>query len=835
MKGVLVPIERVPDPVFAEKMVGDGISIDPLEGVLRAPCSGVIQNIHNSLHAITIQTPEQLEILLHIGLDTVTLKGEGFTPLVKVGDHVKTGDDLIHFDIELVGLKAPSLLTQMVITTMEKVKKLKPSKPGAVSSGEIVCTITPTKEVKQVETKDLELVTVESEPIYLPNPVGLHARPAAVLSKLAKQFSADITLKLNETEANAKSVTSIMKLNSQHGDGVVVVIKGVDAKEALDKIVPEIQAGLGDEGCIPVNPQTTEEPLEVNEKDEIADLLKGMPASPGLATGNVFILKEEETEVTEKGISPEVERERLNIAIHGAESDLKQLFTGLEQKDPSKAEIFSAHLEILSDPDLLDCAQTILSDGYSAEYSWKKAYEHQAEELSRIKNSLLAERANDMRDVGRRVLGLILGRELNNTDFPENSIIIAEDLTPSITATLDPARVRGFCTTQGGTTSHVAIIARSLGIPAIVGISSQVLTLENGESVVLNGTTGELKLNPEVAYINKISELKERTAKRKAADLSVCKEKATTVDNYSVEIVGNVGSPIQALDIPGLGGEGIGLLRSEFLFQDRVTAPTEDEQYNSYKKVIEAVGPEATVVIRTLDVGGDKPLSYLPLPKEENPFLGERGIRVGLNRPELLRTQLRALLRASLHGNLHIMFPMVGTIEEWRAAKSILEEEQELLGISSVPTGVMIEVPSAALIADQLAKEVDFFSIGTNDLTQYTMAIDRGHPKLANKADGLHPAVLRLIKMTIDAAHRYGKWVGVCGGLGGDPQAIPILLGLGIDELSVSIPSIPSVKAQIRNLSKAECESLAEKVLQTTDAKSVRELSPNPYRDEILV
>ena len=290
--------------------------------------------------------------------------------------------------------------------------------------------------------------------------------------------------------------------------------------------------------------------------------------------------------------------------------------------------------------------------------------------------------------------------------------------------------------------------------------------------------------------------------------------------------------PSEAKVIPTLGGEGVGLLRSEFLFLDRTTSPTEDEQFEIYKEVLESVNSNDRVVIRTLDVGGDKPLSYLPLPKEDNPFLGERGIRVGLNRPEILRTQLRALLRASIYGNLHIMFPMIGDILEFREAKEILEEERKKLNINYVPTGIMIEVPSAAILANIFAKEVDFFSVVTNDLTQYTMAMDRGHPKLAKKSDGLHPAVLSMIKLSVEAAHREGKWVGVCGGLAGDSQAVPILLGLGVDELSVSIPVIPAVKAQIRKLSMEENRKLADKALSLSTFEEVRSISPNPYSNE---
>jgi phosphoenolpyruvate-protein phosphotransferase len=299
-----------------------------------------------------------------------------------------------------------------------------------------------------------------------------------------------------------------------------------------------------------------------------------------------------------------------------------------------------------------------------------------------------------------------------------------------------------------------------------------------------------------------------------------------------MEIVANIGGVDDAEQTVKLGGEGVGLLRSEFVFMERSSAPNEEEQYETYRRIAETLGPDRPLVIRTLDVGGDKPLSYLPIPKEENPFLGERGIRVGLDRPEILRTQLRAILRASTAGKVLVMFPMIATLPEWRAARALFEEERARLDVPPIPVGIMVEIPAAALMADQFAAEADFFSIGTNDLTQYTLAMDRGHPKLAPQVDALNPAVLRLIASTVQAAHRHGKWVGICGGVAGDPQAVPLLIGLGVDELSVSIPTIPSVKAQIRGLSRLECEQLALKALEQDTAAAVRSLVPDLFDDE---
>jgi multiphosphoryl transfer protein len=351
-----------------------------------------------------------------------------------------------------------------------------------------------------------------------------------------------------------------------------------------------------------------------------------------------------------------------------------------------------------------------------------------------------------------------------------------------------------------------------------------VLDLPNGTPVILDGAAGTLRLNPSTADIARIHDQQQRHAQQRRADQARAHEPAVTADGHRIEAAANIGGLADAEQAIALGAEAVGLLRSEFLFLHRSTAPTELEQESVYADIARVLGPERRLVVRTLDVGGDKPLAYLPIPREDNPFLGERGIRVLLDHPELLRTQLRAILRASTHGLVSIMFPMIATLGEWRAARRILEEERVRLDVPRVDVGIMVEVAAAAILADQFAKEVDFFSIGTNDLTQYTLAMDRGHPRLAPKVDGLAPAVLRLIAQTVRAGKAHGRWTGVCGGIAADPQAVPVLIGLGVDELSVSVPVIPAIKAQIRRLRLAECRTLAEKALACSEAAEVRAL-----------
>jgi phosphocarrier protein FPr len=556
-----------------------------------------------------------------------------------------------------------------------------------------------------------------------------------------------------------------------------------------------------------------------------------VPASPGLAVGEVFQLRRQEIAVAEEGAGANAERQRLDRALEQGRLQLEALEARLRgEADPAKAAIFAAHSELLEDPDLLEAAQRAIEAGRSAAAAWRDAVDEHARRLAGSRNELLAARANDLRDLGRRVLRLLAGEAQAEAApaFPPRAILIAEDLAPSETAGLDRGRVLGFCTVAGGATSHVAILARSLDIPALAGIEPRALELPDGTPVVLDGTQGTLRLRPGQDEMTAIRARQERLAARRRADAAAAHQPALTRDGARIEVAANVGGVSDARHAVALGAEGVGLLRSEFLFLGRASAPSEDEQHEVYAAIARTLGPERPLVVRTLDVGGDKPLAYLPLPREENPFLGVRGLRLQLERPELLRTQLRAILRASSQGRLSVMLPMVATLAEFRAAKAILEQERERVGARPLPLGIMIEVPAAALLADAFAREADFFSIGTNDLTQYVLAMDRGHPGLAAGVDGLEPSVLRLIGQAARAGRQQGRWVGVCGGLAGDAQAVPILLGLGVTELSVSVPTIPAIKARVRELDLAACQALAERALAAGSAAEVRALLPDP-------
>ena len=778
---------------------------------------------------MTLKAAGDVEVLMHVGIDTVTLKGKGFTSRVKVGDKVETGAPLIEFDLDYVATNAKSLLTEVIITNGERVSRMAYGS-GTASVGKTP-VLTLTLSGPAAAAKEEAGPTVTSEAIVLPNPNGLHARPAAVLSSMAKRFKSDIRLQLGERSANARSVTSLMALETARGDKVLLVAKGPDAREALDKLTPMIAEGLGDEGCVPVSaPATmTEGPISAPapRKDVKPNLITGVAASSGLAAGEVYQVRHVDIQVKEEGGTPDQERRLLDNAIDTAAGQLEALRAQLHgHKEQAKAAIFAAHSELLEDPDLIEIATSAIAKGKSAAFAWKNAVKVHAERLAGLRNQLLAQRANDLRDVGERVLEVLTGIKRKAPSYPANAVLIAEDLTPSDTAAMERGKVMGFATVRGGATSHVAILARSLGIPALAGIEARAMELPNGTPVILDGSKGTLRLNPSLKEIGQLREAQVRHEARRKEDLAHALEPATTSDGRPIEVAANIGGLKDAAQVAELGGDGVGLLRSEFLFMERSAPPSEEEQFAEYKAIALAIGADRSLIIRTLDVGGDKPLAYLPIPKEDNPFLGERGIRVGLDRPEVLRTQLRALLRASQFGKLRVMFPMIATIGELRDAKAILAEEASSLGIVPMPCGIMVEIPAVAIMADVFAEEADFFSIGTNDLTQYTLAMDRGHPKLAPKVDALNPGLLRLIAQTVEGARKHNRFTGVCGGIAGDAQAVPILVGLGVDELSVSLPSIPTIKAQVRRLSYADCRALAQRALKCRTGDEVRALLP---------
>ncbi len=560
--------------------------------------------------------------------------------------------------------------------------------------------------------------------------------------------------------------------------------------------------------------------------------VSGIAASDGIAQAKAYILVEPDLTVEKTTVSDtDNEKQRLTKAIDEAKEQLGKIRSiAAESLGEEEAQVFDAHVMVLSDPDLIDQANAVINDEKTnAEYAFKQVTDTFISMFEAMEdNAYMQERAADIRDVRKRVLARLLNVTLPSpATIDKEVIIVAEDLTPSDTAQLNKQYVKAFVTNIGGRTSHSAIMARSLEIPAIVGTKNITELVSEGDQLIVDGLEGDVYINPseeeQDRYQNKADEF---DTLRKEWD-RLKDEPSLTKDGKHVELAANIGTPKDLEGVKNNGGEAVGLYRTEFLYMDSTELPSEDEQYESYKQVLEGMDNKP-VVVRTMDIGGDKELPYLELPKEMNPFLGYRAIRVSLDQDSIFRTQLRALLRASVHGTLRIMFPMIATLQEFRDAKAILDEERANLendGVDisdSIQVGIMIEIPAAAVLADQFAKEVDFFSIGTNDLIQYTMAADRMNEQVSYLYQPYNPSILRLVKNVIDAAHKEGKWAGMCGEMAGDQTAVPILLGLGLDEFSMSATSILKTRSLLKTLDSVEMAELAEKAV--TDCSTSEEV-----------
>lgn len=564
-------------------------------------------------------------------------------------------------------------------------------------------------------------------------------------------------------------------------------------------------------------------------------MVSGILVSPGMAFAKALLLKEEPIIINTRHISEsqvDAEIDRFKKARNKASKQLQEIMRRAEKAlGKEKAEIFEGHIMLLEDEDLeSEIVNGIKKKHQSADMACHAVFELQAKELEELDDEYLKERAADVRDIGKRLLKNILGLKIVDLSaIKEPCILVAVDLTPSETAQLNIEKIQGFITDIGGRTSHTSIMARSLELPAIVGTGDVTTKVSQGDFLILDGVNNKIYVNPDKTTIEKMKKAQEAYLTDKSELIKFKNLPATTSDGRNVEVCANIGMARDISSAERNGYEGVGLYRTEFLFMDRDTYPDEEEQFKAYKEVAEKVG-SLGVIIRTMDIGGDKDVPYMNLPKEENPFLGWRAIRVCLDCKEILNAQLRAILRASAFGKLRIMFPMVISIEEIRrlkaeleTLKSALREEKQIFD-EHIEVGVMIETPSAAIIAEHLAKEVDFFSIGTNDLTQYTLAVDRGNKRISQLYNPMSPAVLALIKKIIDASHKEGKWTGMCGELAGDENATVLLLGMGLDEFSMSAISIPKIKRIVRNTNFSEAKKLADQVLQKATAEEIAKL-----------
>jgi phosphocarrier protein FPr/phosphocarrier protein len=652
---------------------------------------------------------------------------------------------------------------------------------------------------------------------------GIHARPAAQIVNALKGLAAQASLVAQGRSANARSTVALMKLGVRKGDEVEVHAAGEDAASAITAIATLLAARSVQPTEVskptPVTPQAAADTADVRA----GAALPGVIASRGLAVGHAARLAVREIEVTQVGAGVAPETAQLDRARAQVRARLE---AARASASGTAREIVEAHLELLDDPELTEKALALIVAGSSAGHSWRQAIRGSIEALRSLGDPRMAERVDDLLDLERQVLLSLSGNAgAAAQELPPDSILIAEELLPSQFVALDASRLAGIGLAAGGATSHVAILAGALGIPALVALGPAVRRIGEGTPLLLDADAGLLHVDPGADRLNATRRQLERRAARGAAEREAAQQDCYTADGLRIEVFANIGSLAEAQAAARNGAEGCGLLRTEFLFLERETPPSEAEQQAEYQQLAAALAGKP-LTVRTLDIGGDKPIPYLPLPAEENPALGLRGVRTSLWRPDLLRQQLRAILGVRPYGQCRILLPMITDVAEIRSVRAMVEEARAEIGRHEpIELGVMIETPASALLAESIAVEADFFSIGTNDLTQYTLAMDRGHPELAARLDALHPAVLRLIAHTAEAAQRCKRMVAVCGGLASDPVAAPILIGLGVRELSAVPSVIPRLKALIRKLTLADCTGIARQALARSTAEAVRALA----------
>ncbi|KIG02309.1 phosphoenolpyruvate--protein phosphotransferase [Caballeronia concitans] len=829
--GPVVALADVPDPVFAEGMFGDGIGIDPLDNVLVSPCDGTVTHLARTHHAVTLRTAQGAEILVHIGIDTVELGGKGFTPKVEQGATVRAGQPLIEFDADFVARHAPSLVSVIAVANGDAFDVVERAGRGVLNAGARLLVLRAKDgAAAQAARSSSNVINEARRSVTLAHAGGLHARPAARAREAARGLDAKVEVRYEGRKAAVESVVGLLGLGAGEGATIELVGMGGQAQEAVDAVATELLRAA--QGEVEETPARVKSPAPVAVARPSAqplppNTLAGVCAAPGIAVGKLVRWDDQEIVPEEKASGPSAAESRaLDRAIAQVDTELQETVRTASQRGAvGEAGIFAVHRVLLEDPTLVDAARDLISLGKSAGFAWRESIRAQIALLNNVHDALLAERAADLRDIEKRVLRAL---GLTNTAaraLPDEAVLAATEFTPSDLSSIDRTRVTALVMARGGATSHAAIIARQMGIPALVAIGDALHAIPEDTQVVVDASEGRLEHAPTALDVERARHERDRLAGVREANRKMSQQAASTRDGRHIEIAANIATLDDAKAAVENGADAVGLLRTELLFIHRQAAPTVAEHASSYQDIVDALAGRSAI-IRTLDVGADKEVDYLTLPPEENPALGLRGIRLAQVRPDLLDDQLRGLIAVKPAGAVRILLPMVTDAGELQRLRARIDELAREAGRTDpVEVGVMIEVPSAAMLADQLAKYADFFSIGTNDLTQYTLAMDRCQPDLAAQSDGLHPAVLRLIKAAVQGAEKHGKWVGVCGALGGDPLAVPLLVGLGVTELSVDPSAVPGIKARVRNLDYQLCRQRAEDVLALESAQAVRAAS----------
>ncbi|KVE97109.1 phosphoenolpyruvate--protein phosphotransferase [Burkholderia vietnamiensis] len=843
LSGPIVALADVPDPVFAGGMFGDGIGIDPLAGRLVAPCAGVVSHLARTGHAVTITTPQGAQVLLHIGIDTVELNGQGFTARVEDGAHVAPGDLLIEFDQDVVARSAHSLVSVIAIANSDAFDVVERASGFATAGETPLLTLRANGAAAGQATQAAHATATATAPsahevrrqIVLTQPGGLHARPAARARESVRGFDATVDVQFDGRHASIASVVGLLGLGAGEGATVELIGRGAHAQQAVDAVARELlREAHGEVEETPARLRSPAPPT-LRHDDGAAragapldpNTLAGVCAAPGIAVGTLVRLDDADIVPPEQASgTPASESRRLDQALKAVDAELGETVRNASARGAvGEAGIFAVHRVLLEDPTLVDAARDQISLGKSAGFAWRATIRAQIDTLSRLDDALLAERAADLRDIEKRVLRALGHTSGATRALPDEAVLAAEEFTPSDLSSLDRERVTALVMARGGATSHAAIIARQLGIPALVAVGDALYAIPDGTQVVVDASAGRLEHAPSAVDVERARHERERLDGVREANRQHAREAAATADGRAIEVAANIATLDDANTALDNGADSIGLLRTELMFIHRQTAPSVVEHRQSYQSIVDALQGR-TAIIRTLDVGADKEVDYLTLPPEPNPALGLRGIRLAQVRPDLLDDQLQGLLAVKPFGAVRILLPMVTDAGELVRLRARIDEFARAQGRTEpIEVGVMIEVPSAALLADQLARHADFLSIGTNDLTQYTLAMDRCQADLAAQSDGLHPAVLRLIDIAVRGAAKHGKWVGVCGALGGDPLAVPILVGLGVTELSVDPVAVPGIKARVRRLDYQLCRQRAQDLLALDSAQAVRAAS----------
>ncbi|HEX8757776.1 MAG TPA: phosphoenolpyruvate--protein phosphotransferase [Steroidobacteraceae bacterium] len=855
LSGWSTPLDEVPDPVFAARMLGGGLAVDPTGSTLHAPCDGEIIALAASSHAVTLRSDAGAEILMHIGIDTVGLAGQGFDAHVSMGQKVVAGQRLITFDLDLIARRAKSLVTPILVMEGCGFTLVRSFENCEIAVGDVLMEIASSGEAAKGSNRETpdsgnqgsQIHKGEVRRLRVALEHGIHARPAARIVGALKTLAGEVSLVSQDGIANARSTVALMKLGVRKGDEVEVRAAGRDAHVAVSVVAAflagthEDGGGSGEVRRASAAPNAGQPPVQISVESaappalvqatktraavsaRAGAALQGVIASRGVAVGQAVRLAAREIEVTRLGAGAAHETLRLDRARAEVRSRLAAARTSAAG---AAREIVEAHLELLDDPELTDGALALVADGASAAYAWRQAIRAGVEGLRTLGDPRMAERVDDLLDLERQVLLALNGDTgASVAKLPPEAILLAEELLPSQLVALDAGRLAGICLAGGGPTSHVAILAGAMGIPALVALGPALRDISDGMPLLLDADAGMLHVDPGADCLAAARRQLELRAARLTAEREAAREDCHTADGRRIEVFANIGSLAEAQAAARNGAEGCGLLRTEFLFLERETAPSEAEQHAEYQRLAEALAGKP-LTIRTLDIGGDKPIAYLPMPAEENPALGLRGVRTSLWRPDLLRQQLRAILGVQPYGQCRVLLPMITDVAEIRSVRAMIEEARGQIGRrEQIEVGVMIETPASALMAESIAGEADFFSIGTNDLTQYTLAMDRGHPELAARLDALHPAVLRLIARTAESAQARKRRIAVCGGLASEPVAAPILIGLGVHELSAVPSVIPPLKALIRGLTMKDCIRIARQALQQDSAEAVRKLA----------